>query len=199
MRTALEITFRGLKKTPDMEKLIQEKTEKLEQVCRALVRCRVTVEVPQKHQQSGNPFRVRIQMTLPEKELVVKRDSGKGEMHDQLPKVLRDAYAAARRALVNTEELHRGKNKVHPEHTATAHVVRLFDYEGYGFLKDATGVREIYFHQNSVLNQDFHRLEIGTEVRFTESRGDEGPQASSVEIVDKAAPRTGGGQGTTPV
>jgi cold shock CspA family protein len=43
----------------------------------------------------------------------------------------------------------------------------------------------VYFHRNSVLHGDFERLAVGTEVRFTPQDGDEGPQASSVQIVSK--------------
>ena len=43
----------------------------------------------------------------------------------------------------------------------------------------------MYFHRNSVLHDDFERLAVGTEVRFTPQDGDEGPQASSVQIIGK--------------
>jgi cold shock CspA family protein len=42
--------------------------------------------------------------------------------------------------------------------------------------------REIYFHRNSVIG-GIDRLALGAEVRFHEERGDEGPQASTVEPV----------------
>jgi cold shock CspA family protein len=45
--------------------------------------------------------------------------------------------------------------------------------------------RQVYFHRNSVLHGDFERLAIGTEVRFSAEDGDDGPQASSVQIVAK--------------
>ncbi len=63
-------------------------------------------------------------------------------------------------------------------------VVRLFREEGYGFLRALDG-REIYFHRNAVLNDDFDRLVVGAGVRFDEGLGEEGPQASTVQIVDK--------------
>jgi cold shock CspA family protein len=43
--------------------------------------------------------------------------------------------------------------------------------------------REIYFHKNSVLDDKFKTLEVGTEVRFAESNGDKGPQASTVVVL----------------
>jgi cold shock CspA family protein len=53
-------------------------------------------------------------------------------------------------------------------------VVRLFRGEEYGFLKTLEG-REIYVHRHSVVGDDWERLEIGTEVRFTEAEGELGP------------------------
>ena len=63
-------------------------------------------------------------------------------------------------------------------------VEKLFG-EGYGFLREVGDDRQVYFHRNSVLHDDFERLAVGTEVRFTPQDGDEGPQASSVQIVAK--------------
>jgi cold shock CspA family protein len=71
-----------------------------------------------------------------------------------------------------------------------AFVVRKFDGEGYGFLKTPDG-REIYFHQNAVVGTDYERLEVGTQVRFEETMGDMGPQATTVRIVDKPGHRAG--------
>jgi cold shock CspA family protein len=61
-------------------------------------------------------------------------------------------------------------------------VTKLSSHEGYGFLTTPEG-EEIYFHRNSVLNDAFERLAIGTRVRFVEEAGEQGPQASTVAIV----------------
>ncbi len=189
MKVPLEISFRGVRKTRDIENLIREKAAKLRQVCGYLSSCSVAVESPQEHQEAGNPFRVRINMRVPPgHELVVKRESSRGDMHDELPKVLRDAFQAARRQLQELTERQRGEVKAHPEQEATALVVRLFREDGYGFLKTVDG-RELYFHRNSVLHDDFDRLEIGTGVRLVEEAGERGPQASTVQIVDKPGSR----------
>ncbi len=67
-------------------------------------------------------------------------------------------------------------------------VVKLFDEPGYGFLRTPDG-QELYFHENAVLHGDFRRLAIGTEVRFEPSEGEAGPQASSLQIVNKPGVR----------
>src|SRR2546427_559512 len=61
-------------------------------------------------------------------------------------------------------------------------------HEGYGFLRTRDG-RQIYFHRRSVLHDGFERLAIGTEVRFEEEDGSDGPQASTVQIVSKPGGR----------
>jgi hypothetical protein len=40
-----------------------------------------------------------------------------------------------------------------------------------------------------VLNNDFERLTVGTEVRYDLEMGEKGPQASSVQIVGKLGSR----------
>ncbi len=184
----LEVTYRNVEKREAVEDLIREKVTKLEQVASDLVSCRVSIERPQQGQRagkkSGNPFRVRIDMGVAGNELVTTRDAGKGDMHDSTEKVLRDAFAAARRQLKEYMDRKRGEVKVHAAPGITALVSRIFRGEGYGFLTTLDG-REIYFHRNSVLHGDFDRLEVGTGVRFTEEEGEKGPQASTVQIIDK--------------
>jgi cold shock CspA family protein len=64
-------------------------------------------------------------------------------------------------------------------------VEKLFPEEGYGFIRTIGDDQQIYFHRNSVLHDDFDRLGVGTEVRFAAEQGEEGPQASSVQMVGK--------------
>ena len=47
-------------------------------------------------------------------------------------------------------------------------VTQLFTEEGYCFLRTIDVYREIYFHKNSVLNNNFERLTVGTGVRYVE-------------------------------
>jgi cold shock CspA family protein/ribosome-associated translation inhibitor RaiA len=180
----VEISFRHVDKTEAVEKLIRDKARKLDEISERLISCRVAVERPQQHQRAGNPYRVRIELGVPGKELLTIRESGRGDMHDPLPKVIRDAFNAARRQLREFETKKSGRVKLHPAQQLMAVVVRLFSEEGYGFLRTPDG-REIYFHRNAVLHDDFDRLAIGTGVRFVEELGEKGPQATTVQIVDK--------------
>jgi cold shock CspA family protein/ribosome-associated translation inhibitor RaiA len=189
MKIPLEIAFKGIQHTDEIEALIREEAEKLDKVCNYLMSCRVAVEKRQQHQEVGNPYRVRIDMTVPPgHELVIRREPSKGDMHDPLPIVIKHAFAAAARQLRKLVEEQRGTIKAHPEQEVMAIVHKLFPEEGYGFLRTVDTQEEIYFHKNSVLHHEFDRLTIGMGVRYTAEMGEKGLQATSVQIVDK--PRT---------
>ncbi len=189
MQVPLKITFRNVRKTPDVEALIAKQAAKLERVCDHIIGCQVAVEKPQEHQREGNPFRVRIDVTVPpEHELVVTREASEGDLHDRLPTVLRAAFDAMRRQLQKLAEKQRKEVKTHPEQEVGGFVSRLFRQQGYGFIKGLDG-REIYFHKNSLTEGEFERLDIGTGVHWVEQDGDKGPQASFVRIVDKRGSR----------
>lgn len=184
-----EITFRNVPRTEEVERLINKKIDKLEKICTRITSCRVAVEMPQKHQRRGNPYRIRVEVNVPPgHEVVVKKGAGEGNMHDPLPVMIRDAFDAVSRRLREISKRRRGKVKTHPHQKVNAFVSKLFFEGGYGFIRTVDD-REIYFHKNSVLNNDFERLEIGTGIRFTEEMGEKGPQAISVQIQDKPGSR----------
>jgi cold shock CspA family protein len=85
-------------------------------------------------------------------------------------------YARRQRLDVKT---HEGK--------PAARVCRLNSEKGYGYIETPDG-REVYFHKNSVLGDDFKHITVGTEVTFVEEAGERGPQASSVVLVGKHHP-----------
>jgi cold shock CspA family protein len=88
-----------------------------------------------------------------------------------------------KRQLEDYSRIRRGKTKQH-ETPDGGHVISLHPDEDYGRIGTPDG-REIYFHRNSVLKDGFDKLEVGSEVRFTEEAGERGPQASSVIPVGK--------------
>lgn len=188
MNVPLEISYRNMAKSESVDRLIHDKVVKLERVCDHISSCRVAVEKAQ-HRRAGNPYRIRIDLTVPPgHEVVVTRNPGEGRAHEGLPTVVRKAFEAARRQLQDLTERQRGQVKTHPTQDANAVVLRLLREDGYGFLKALDG-RELYFHKNSVLHGNFDRLEVGTGVRMVEEMGEEGLQASTVEIVDKPGSR----------
>lgn len=176
MQLPLQITARGFALTDSIEAAVREKADKLETFYDRIMGCRVIIEIPHRHHHKGCLYNVRIDMTVPGGELVVRR-----EPHVDLYVAIRDAFDAARRQLRDYASRQRGDIKSH-EGVPHARIIRLFPEDGYGFLGNADG-REVYFHRNSVVNDEFDRLAVGMEVRYVEEQGDEGPQASSLVVV----------------
>jgi cold shock CspA family protein len=189
-----------------VEAHIREAAQKLDEFCDEIMGCRVLVEIPHQHHRKGKLYHVRIDLTVPGAEFVIKRaprlitdrparfrkapedveleesrELSKYAAHDEIQLSIRDAFDAARRKLQDYARRRRGVLKLH-EGSLHARVTKLFPEEGFGFLETADG-REIYFHKNSVLDSGFGGLKIGTEVHFVEELGEKGPQATTVTPV----------------
>jgi cold shock CspA family protein/ribosome-associated translation inhibitor RaiA len=178
VRFPVQITAQGLELTETDQDVIRSAAEKLEQFFARLVGCRVSVSVPNRFTQAEPiAHNVRIDLTVPGDELVIKR-----QPQVKLLDAIQDAFMVAGRRLKEYASRLPGA-AAPPSRTAPrrARVVRLMLWEGYGFLEANDG-HEIYFHRNSVRNGAFERLEIGDQVRFAEEEGDEGPQASTVDV-----------------
>ena len=175
MKVPLEITTRKVTLTAEADDLIRDKAKKLDTFHDGIISCKVMVEVPHRSQRKGVAYNVRIDITVPGSELVVKREPDK-DLHVAIV----NAFDAAERQLKSQARKQRGDVKRHEE-KPLARVSKLFREDGYGFLMTPEG-REIYFHENAVLSGKFESIEIGAEVSFIEREGEEGPQASSVTV-----------------
>ena len=185
MKVPLELAYRNVDKTDAIDTLVHEQVAKLEKVCNYISSCHIAVEKVHDRPSSGSPYRVRIDMTVPPgHELVAESNPGADIQYPPLDVVVRDAFQAARRQLKELTDRQRQHVKTHEAQETTAIVTKLFPEEGYGFIKALDG-QEVYFHRNSVLHNDFDRIEVGTGVHFFLEQGEEGPQASTVKIVDK--------------
>ncbi len=190
MQVPLEITFRGMSSSTYVEELVRKRSAKLEEFCDHIIRCRVVLERPNAHPRSRSNWRVRIDLTVAgNHEIVVDRGQMNGTIRDDLYDAINDAFDAAQRRLKRLNEKQHGNVKVHPEQLPSGVIDKLFG--DYGFIRDIDG-RDIYFHAHSVLNDEFADLEVGMAVAFVEEAGDEGPQASTVRIVDRRHGRRSG-------
>lgn len=186
-----EVTFRNMPGLPAIRDVVRQEVEKLERYRKGIVDCRVAIERPLRFRRDGQGHRVRIAITGTHHPVVVAREPRDSDMHGDLRTIVLDAFKAARRQLQSLTQRQRGVIKTPREPRGL--VVRLFpaadgQREGYGFLKTLDG-RDVYFHEHSVLHADFQRLTVGTEVRFVEREGDDGPQASSVQVISKPGVR----------
>jgi cold shock CspA family protein len=160
----------------ETEDLIRDKALKLDRFYDQIIGCRVKVDVPHRSQRSGIMYNVRIDITVPGGELIVKR-----EPDEDLHVAIVNSFETAQRRVKEYADRQRGEVKTHFE-KPVARVLRIFTEQGYGFLMTHEG-REVYFHKNAVLDGKFEVLNVGTEVTFIERSGDKGSQASSVSVV----------------
>lgn len=179
MQEPVRITARDVALSAAEEGVIRREVTKLEEFYDRIVGCRVLVETEHRYPAGRSvAHAVRVEVYVPGGELVVTRS-----LHEELLTAIRLAFDAARRQVEDYARRQRGDVKT-LETQPHARVSRLFPFEGYGFLECPDG-REVYFHRNSVLNGAFERLKVGTEVRFVETTGLNGPQASTVALVGK--------------
>jgi len=185
MQLPIQITFRKMAPSPAVEAHIRERAAALEHFYGRIMACRVVVEASMRRQHKGNLYHLRIDLTVPGHEIVVKRDPPEHHAHEDILVAVRDAFDAARRQLEDHARAVRGDFKSHetPNH---GRIERLLKEEGYGFIRSSDG-DEIYMHRNAVVGAGFDALSEGDEVRFVvhEGEGEKGPQASTVVPIGK--------------
>jgi ribosome-associated translation inhibitor RaiA len=99
MKAPLQITFRDVPRSTEIEDRIRAKAAKLDRFYDRITGCRVVVDAPHRHRQSGNLFHVRIDLSVPGDEIVVNREPHKHQQHEELTVAIRDAFKAAERQL----------------------------------------------------------------------------------------------------
>jgi len=196
MKIPPKITFRRIRETEGLEGDIRKRLARLPTYCPTLLGVKVLVELTEQHHRDGNRYRVRIDLTVPDEQIVVRHDASgrpgaRGVAADKVRKqdeldplhrharvAIREAFEVARRQLQDYTRRRRGATKAHtppPE----GRVVRIFPYEGYGFIESRDG-HEVYFDKGSVLGRGFGKLAVGSKVAFVEEKGEKGAQASTV-------------------
>lgn len=181
----LQINFRDIPPSEAVEAKVREKADKLDEFFDHIMACSVMIEAPHSHHHKGNLYHIRIDLTVPNDEIVINRDPKENHAHEDVYVAIRDAFDAARRKLQDHSRKQRGDVKTHevPQHGTVSELV---PYEDYGRIQ-TSDEREVYFHRNSLVDGDFDTLEIGTKVKFVEvpGEGENGPQASTVHLIGK--------------
>jgi ribosome-associated translation inhibitor RaiA len=136
MTIPLQITFRNMAPSATIEKHVREKAEKLESFCDRITSCRVIVEAPHRHHRKGKAFQVRVDLSVPGREIVINRapkrlSAAKGTegqveknfienhrpskhaAHEDVYVAIRDAFNAAGRKLQDHMRRQSGAIKLH--------------------------------------------------------------------------------------
>jgi hypothetical protein len=79
MPSWLQVTFRNIDASPAVEAKIRERARELEQFFDRIVSCRVVIEAPNRRRH-GDLFHIRVDLKVPGKEIVVKRDPAHGRI-----------------------------------------------------------------------------------------------------------------------
>jgi ribosomal subunit interface protein len=162
----VQITIRDIPVSAALESHIRKRAEKLSRFNNRIISCRVVVELPQKHKRQGKLHNIRIDITVPGKELVVTR-----KQDEDIYIAIRDAFNAVTRVLEEHSRKRHGHVKTH-DGLLHGHVARLMLEEGYGFIDGIDG-NEYYFSLTNVAHPHFKQLAIGDTVQFlTQLQGD---------------------------
>lgn len=179
----VQVTFRNMDHSDFIDAEVRKKAAELDRFSDRIMSCRVVVEAPHRRHQKGTLYDIRIDLTLPGKEVVVTRSGPLDHAHEDAHVAIRDAFLAATRQVEDHMRKRRGQTKAHetPTHGTIARM-----FPDYGFIETSDG-REIYFHQNSVAGGEFKELNPGDEVRLVIAYDEspEGPQASTVVPIGK--------------
>ena len=108
MQVPLQITVRNMQQSDALEAHIRDKVAKLAEFHPRITSCRVTVEESAKHHHKGRLFQVRVDVRVPQHEIVATRDQ-----HEDVYVALRDAFDATKRQLEDVAREQRGDVKAH--------------------------------------------------------------------------------------
>lgn len=186
-----ELAFRNVEATDELKDRILAGIDKLEEVYDHIITCRVMVEETNPGRKAGKLNHVRLDISVPNHEVVINRNPPVHPASQDLPQAVNEAFDKAWRKLRELKRQQRGNGHGRAADELPPHgrVVRLLvDDTGtrYGFLMSRDG-RQVYFHENAVADMDYDDLEVGDEVRYAERQGDEGPQASTVSPLKESA------------
>jgi ribosome-associated translation inhibitor RaiA len=134
MRLPVQITWRDMAPSTAVGTKIREEAAKLEEFYDCITSCRVMVEIPRRYQSGKYQFHVRIDLTVPGAEIVVKHEPtlhsslqrlggeerAKGQEllapHKDVYVAIRDAFKVARRKLQEYSHRRYGAVKHHKSH-----------------------------------------------------------------------------------
>lgn len=176
----IQIVFLNFSHSQAVEDSARKHAEKLGQYFDHIMSCNVGIETHH-HHHKGNIYHVRIDLRVPNTELVANRDLPENHAHEDVYVAIRDAFNAMKRQLQAYAHKQRGDVKNHipqPE----GRILEIAPLADYGYIETSDG-RRIRFTSNSVIDFDFTKLEVGKRVRFVEVINNEGPAASTVYVM----------------
>jgi cold shock CspA family protein/ribosome-associated translation inhibitor RaiA len=184
MQMPLEIAFQNSKPSVTIRSEVERQAKRLQRLSDRITSCHVTVVAPHTRHRHGDLFKIDIRIAMPDrKDVIISKTHGDAPEHEHVMVAIKDAFSAAQRQIEDCVREMRGQVKPHVKEYH-GRVAKFIAGEDCGFIETAGG-REVYFHRNSVLDDAFDALRIGSEVHFVEEMGDKGAQASTVRVIGK--------------
>src|ERR1700724_3722237 len=108
MQLPVNITYRGLEKSDQLDNLVMTYAARLDKFCDHINRCDVAIEQKNHTHQKGNPYRCRIDVTVRRlDELGSDEEQMDTGSHEPLNKVIHDAFKTMERQLRHLVEKQR--------------------------------------------------------------------------------------------
>ena len=111
MAVPVQVSFQQMAPSPALRARIRELAARLERFSPNILRCRIRVERPAQHKQQGALHQIRIDISVPDEQIVVRHNHPFDHAHEDAYVAVRDAFNAARRQLENYERRRRGEIK----------------------------------------------------------------------------------------
>ena len=112
MELPLQITFRNMDKSEWIEASVRRRAAELDRYFDRITACRVLVEASNRSRHKGKTYHVRVDLTVPGDELVIRRDPSKRQEREDIRVAIRDAFEAATRRLKDHAGRKRDRKKV---------------------------------------------------------------------------------------
>lgn len=113
MPIPLQIRFRNMDPSPAVEERIRKKAAKLERFHDRILSCTVVVEAPHRHHHQGKLYSVRVDISVPGKDVIVGRAKPIDHAHEDVYVAVRDAFVSAVRRLQDQTRKRRGSVTTH--------------------------------------------------------------------------------------
>jgi ribosomal subunit interface protein len=104
----IQITTKDVSLSPAIETFVRERADKLSRFCDGVINFHVVIGSPEKRKHQGKLYNVRIDTTVPGKELVVTKKQG-----EDLYAAIRDAFNAMQRKMEEYLDKRRHHVKTH--------------------------------------------------------------------------------------
>lgn len=106
MQRPLIVSFHNLHRSEAVEAKVREYVTKLERYSDHIIGCHVTIDMPHRSSETGNPYQVKISLLVPDHEIVVNHQSTEIQPHGDVYAALKDAFDKAKRQLQDYVKLH---------------------------------------------------------------------------------------------